>query len=716
MVALFAGTLGLSALLLFWAQPMFARMALPLLGGAPAVWNTAMAFFQATLLAGYAYAHLSTRLLPPRGQALLHLALLAAAALLLPIAPPEGWRPPAEATPIPWLLGLLAVGVGAPFLVASATAPLLQAWFARTRHRDAGDPYFLYAASNLGSLVALIGYPFLLEPLLGLEAQAWAWTAGYVALAVLIALCAFVARRSTSAAPAPLAAQVAWRTRARWVALAFVPSSLLLGVTQHITTDLAAVPLFWVAPLALYLLTFVIAFARRPAIPHWLALKLQIFLLLPVALTFHWQIKALWLVFALHLGAFFFTTLVCHGELAKSRPPAARLTEFYLWMSLGGVLGGAFNAFAAPLLFGSILEYPLMLALAGLLRPTLAEGPRSRLWDLALPAVLGLALIPKAHVADGGLPAIVLYTTAIGLLAYSFGDRPLRFALGVALMLTAGVGETLGGRDALHQARSFFGVHRVLADDDAGVRVLLHGTTIHGAQAANEARRREPLAYYHREGPLGQAFEALGARVKRVGAVGLGAGASACHRRDGQQWRFFDIDPLVERIARDPRFFDYLARCAPDTPVLLGDARLTLADEPEGAFHLLLLDAFSSDAIPLHLLTREALALYVRKLAPGGVLLLHISNWHLDLEPVAARLAADAGLAGRVQHFRFSEEVQERSAYRFSTSWVALARSEADLGRLAQDERWAALVPPAGQALWTDDYANLVGALRWTRN
>jgi spermidine synthase len=500
------------------------------------------------------------------------------------------------------------------------------------------------------------------------------------------------------------------------VALAFVPSSLLLGVTQHITTDLAAVPLFWVVPLALYLLTFVIAFARRPAIPHRLALKLQIVLLLPVAFTFYWQIKALWLVFALHLAAFFFTALACHGELAKSRPPAARLTEFYLWMSFGGVLGGAFNAFAAPLLFNSVLEYPLMLALAGLLRPTLAEGPRSRVWDLALPAILAAALIPKAQVVHWGLIATLLYAVTVGLLAYSFGARPLRFALGVALILVTGRSDRLGGPSALHQARSFFGVHRVLADREAGVRVLLHGTTIHGAQAIDESRRGEPLAYYHREGPLGQAFEALSARVKRVGAVGLGAGASACHKRDGQQWRFFDIDPVVEQIARDPRWFDYLARCAPGAPVILGDARLTLADEPDGAFQLLLLDAFSSDAIPLHLLTREALALYVRKLAPGGVLMLHISNWHIDLEPVVARLAADSGLAGRVQHFHFADPEKERRAYRFATSWVALARSEADLGRLAQDERWTRLIAPAGQAVWTDDYANLVGALRWTRD
>lgn len=715
MVGLFACTLAVSALLLFWAQPMFGRMALPLLGGAPAVWSTAMAFFQAALLAGYAYAHLATRLLTPRAQAALHLSLLAAAALTLPIALPGGWRPPAEGTPIPWLLGLLAVGVGAPFFVASATAPLLQAWFARTAHKDARDPYFLYAASNLGSLAALIGYPLAVEPLLGLTEQSWAWAAGYGALALLVALCAFAARGGTAPALAE-APPTSWAARARWVALAFVPASLLLGVTQHITTDLAAVPLFWVAPLALYLLTFVVAFARRPAIPHWLSLKLQVVLLLAVALTFFWQIKALWLVFALHLGAFFFTALVCHGELAKARPPAARLTEFYFYMSLGGVLGGAFNAFAAPLLFDGVLEYPLMLALAGLLRPTLREGPRSRLWDLALPAALALALLPKAQAAELGVAVFVLYAATLGLFAYSFAERPLRFALAVALVLVAGAGDRPGGRDALHQARSFFGVHRVLADERAGVRILLHGTTIHGVQSADPARRAEPLAYYHREGPLGQVFEALGPRISRVGAVGLGAGAAACHRRDGQQWRFFDIDPTVARIARDARWFSYLEACAPEAPVTLGDARLTLADQPDGAFHLLILDAFSSDAIPLHLLTREAVALYMRKLAPGGVALLHISNWHLDLEPVVARLAAEAGLAGRVQHFRFPDQAAAREAYRFSTSWAALARSEADLGRLAHDERWSLLVPPPSQALWTDEYANLIGALRWSRN
>jgi hypothetical protein len=716
---LFAITLFVSALLLFWVQPMFSRMVLPTLGGSPAVWNTAMVFFQTALLAGYLYAHLVSRWLGLRRQVALHLALLTVAALTLPIAIGGDWAPPTEGTPVLWLIALLAWCLGLPFLVVSATAPLLQKWFAASGHPAGRDPYFLYGASNLGSMLALLGYPLLLEPLLTLDRQNQAWTLGYAGLAVLVALCGLAvwrrpAGRAAAGAAAAAAddASVGWRERLHWLALAFAPSSLLLAVTAYITTDLASVPLLWVVPLSLYLLTFVIVFARRPLLRHAWMVKAQPFILIPLALVFD-QSAAFWLVLPLHLAAFFVTAMVCHGELARRRPATSHLTEFYLWMAFGGMLGGVFNALLAPIAFDWVLEYPLALVLACLLRPRLDQGRGGRLGTLALPLLVLLLMLLQVQWRRLGLPDLgvvgpLALLVPIAMLLYSFALRPLRFGLGVAAVLSAallaGEANPVEGR-----ARSFFGVYTI-RHDPAGYRFLEHGTTVHGAQHTDPVARREPLTYFHRAGPLGQIFASLADRPPRtVGAVGLGVGTVACYRRPGQHWTFFEIDPLVEQIARDRRYFHYLADCAPAAEVVLGDARRSLQTVP-GRYDLLILDAFSSDAIPVHLLTREAFALYRARLAPGGVIALHISNRNLDLAPVVAALLADAGLVGRIQTQAPALEAQR--AYRNAATWVAIARREDDLGALADDRRWQPL--PAGPAEpWSDDFSNLIGALRW---
>jgi hypothetical protein len=717
---LFAITLFVSALLLFWVQPMFSRMVLPTLGGSPAVWNTAMVFFQTALLGGYLYAHLVSRRLGLRRQVALHLALLTVASLTLPIAIGPDWTPPTEGTPVLWLIALLAWCLGLPFLVVSSTAPLLQKWFAASGHPAGHDPYFLYGASNLGSMLALLGYPLLLEPVLTLERQNEAWASGYAMLALLVAACGLAVWRrpragdaSHESLAAPDTRTIGWAQRLHWLALAFAPSSLLLAVTAYITTDLASVPLLWVVPLSLYLLTFVIVFARRPVLRHAWMIKAQPFIVIPLVLVFT-QSAAFWLVLPLHLAAFFVTAMVCHGELAKRRPATSHLTEFYLWMAFGGMLGGVFNALLAPIAFDWVLEYPLALVIACLLRPRLDHRRGGLPANLAMPLIVLLLMLLQVQWRRLGLPDLgaggaLALLVPVAMLLYGFAARPLRFGLGVAAVLSVAL---LAGEPNQVQARarSFFGVYTI-RHDPAGYHFLVHGTTVHGAQHTDPARRSEPLTYFHREGPLGQIFEALEDHPPHsVGAVGLGIGTVACYRGPGQHWTFFEIDPLVERIARNRRYFHYLEDCAPEAPVVLGDARRSLQEVSSGQYDLMILDAFSSDAIPVHLLTREAFALYLDKLAPGGLIALHISNRNLDLAPVVATLLADAGLAGRIQTQVPPLEAQR--AYRNAATWVAIARSEAELGALAGDPRWHRM-PAASAQPWTDDFSNLIGALRW---
>jgi hypothetical protein len=507
--------------LLFWVQPLYARLMLPLLGGAPAVWITAMLFFQAALLTGYLYAHLSIRWLGLKRQSVLHGALLLAAFVALPVALPQGWTPPAAAMPAGWQLALMAAGIGLPFFAVSATAPLLQRWFAHAGHADSANPYFLYGASNIGSIAALLGYPVLAEPALRLGQQGLVWTGLYTLLIALIGLCGYVMWRRYVAEPADarseglsLSAEIDWRRRLWWIALAFAPSSLMLGVTLHVSTDIAAVPLLWVVPLALYLLSFVIVFARRPLLPHRWMLVLQIPALLALAVTLSWNIAGLWGEIAIHLGAFFVIATACHGELAARRPAVRHLTEFYLWMAVGGVLGGLFNAVLAPLLFESVLEYPLMIAAVAALRPwKRVGGPGALALDVLFPAalaVLAIAVPLGFEWGAGGVgtaTVIGAYLFAAGATAgFALMGRPLRLALGLGVVLAAGplvlgqIGLAGGSpRNTILTERSFFGVHRVMLQSGPfAAHVLLHGTTAHGAQFLRPAARQRPLTYYHR--------------------------------------------------------------------------------------------------------------------------------------------------------------------------------------------------------------------------
>ena len=722
---LFMITIFLSSLLVFSVQPLFTKMVLPLLGSSPGVWNTAMLFFQIMLLLGYIYAHLTTRLLGVRWQAWFHLSIMALIVLFLPIGVAEGWTPPMEEAPVPWLIGLFAVSVGLPFFAVATNAPLLQRWFSHTRHSAAADPYFLYGASNLGSMLALLSYPLFFEPLLSNHEQSLTWAWAYATLVVLIGFCALTLwRREATSRPSstkPSAAHATSPThsqRFQWLVLAFVPSSLLLGVTMHITTDVASIPLLWVLPLMLYLLTFVIVFARRPWLRHSWMVQAQPFGLILLALLFHWIYKQVLVSFLLHIVVFFVTTMVCHGELAKRRPPTIHLTEFYLWMSLGGMLGGVFNVMIAPVLFNSVFEYPLMLVIACLLRPCQTPTtPRLMmtdvLWPFGLFTILSLPLWwMGSQPADWGTIGIVAFFLIMGLGMYSFRHRPVQFSLGIAagLVLTS----LLGTQDpVLTRERSFFGVNTVQQTSDGQFNLLVHGNTIHGAQHTDPSRWKEPLTYFHQNGPLGHFFQLLNRskEVDQVGVIGLGTGTLACFRQPGQHWTYYEIDPSVVRLAQDTRYFHYLDECGDDTEIVFGDGRLSLAIVQDKHFDLLVIDAFSSDTVPMHLITREALALYLRTLADGGQIAFNISNRNLEFSGVMGNLARDARLVGRIQQQRDVSQ-DEQAQFHFPSYWAVMARTSDDLAFLDADPGWQPLTPDPRTQVWTDDFSNVLGTLK----
>jgi hypothetical protein len=786
---LFACTMFVSATLLFLVQPMAGKLLLPKLGGTPAVWNTCMVFFQAALLAGYAYAHVLTRRCTPRRQVSIHLLLLLVPLAVLPIRLAENAAPPAEDNPTPWLLATLAAVVGLPFFVLATTAPLLQKWYSATGRSGARDPYFLYAASNLGSMLALLGFPTLVEPFLPLKAehwlsQSWVWSAGYGVLVLLIAACALqvwggAGQRSktlvTESESEPAAQPPSWSQRLRWVTLAFVPSSLMLGVTTYLTTDIAALPLFWVIPLALYLLSFILVFAYWPDSAHsvvtWVA---PLVVLVMIFMQMGEGLPPITVAIGINLVGLFLVALLCHGEMARSRPGVSHLTEFYLLMSLGGVLGGMFNALVAPVVFTSIAEYPIALVFACLLVPpfgtkdAIAGRGRTisdwRLWlDFGIAGLVGwIAYATKAFYMRGlrfyapihrewffywqnefarwlqskfdvggnfslngifvyGLPILAAYAAFLFL-----GGRGRMLGLAVAAMLLTSRIPANADMGLVHQERSFFGVLKVFrertvhGDHTEIAHSLVHGTILHGMQIYNEDRRREPITYFHRTGPIGQIFDALedDHRKPDIAVTGLGAGTLASYAQKGQKLTFYDIDPAVARIAQDHDYFTYLTDCPADWKIILGDARLRLADAPDNSYGLMFLDAFSSDSVPMHLISREAFELYLRKLAKGGFMVVNITNRYLDLEPVIGNIAKSVGMVALAQldngEIPGDEAQQFEQWYvKLASQWVILARTKEDFGPLADDPRWKPVRTDDRVGIWTDDYSNLLRVFLW---
>lgn len=854
MPILFAVTLFVSASLLFMVQPMVAKMILPLLGGSPAVWNACMVFFQALLLLGYLYAHRLTQRVPPARQWLIHLAVVAlpflsfGLAILFssrhtPIAIVESLAPTGDANPVLNVLALLAIAIGVPFFVVSTSAPLLQRWFAYTGHPSARDPYFLYSASNAGSMISLLGYPLLIEPNLSIVGQAWLFAIGFGLLASLVYLCGHAAAHPISVPPpksltvggrrktngdvrinvsaTPGGSEVndsldpppsLWR-KLRWIALAFVPSSLMLGVTFHMSTDIASIPLMWVIPLALYLLTFIIAFGR---VPSWfrvvignlapVMILLLVFTMISKVVSGHMGLEIL-----LHILTFFAVALMCHYELAYDRPSTRYLTEFYLLMSVGGMLGGIFNAIVAPLVFRHAFEYPLVLVFACLLVPPLSQMTASRdmqgteastsgrtalfgliparwsFWvngalDLIFPALVYVSfnfiyklpgsdwyaaeilngsdsggsdtfcrivasLSENLNLAPQTIIAILIFAVPV-MVCFFFVDRPLRFALSVgAILMPMKYQDSVQGY--IHVERSFFGILKV--EQRGTFNRLIHGTTLHGTQfnehfvrhwrddlqfmipnspwdvvviaGANWHYdvRQEPLTYYHRTGPVGAAFRELrtrkgGADAKApVAMVGLGTGSVSCYALPEQKLVFYEIDPAVKALVADSdRYFTYVRDArnrGADLVIRMGDARLKLKEDVDARYALLFVDAFSSDAIPVHLLTREAVQLYMDRLTEDGILALHISNKYVALEPVVAAIARDLGLEARIWN-----DSSERHIGKTASSWVMLARRKEYLGTLALSEEeqqkygteFRPLRSLKNMEAWTDDYADVL--------
>lgn len=721
---LYVLTILVGSFLLFLVQPMVARMALPRLGGAPAVWNSAMLVYQALLLGGYAYAHALGRLRLKVG-ALVHIAVLLAASLWLPIGLFAFAMPP-DAEPAVWVPWLLGASIGPLFFAVSAQAPLMQRWFAA--REPAGNPYALYAASNIGSFAGLLAYPLLVEPLMTLHQQSWLWSAGYVVLILLVAACAWLLPRGlTRAESVPTSEPVGLNRWLLWVALAFVPSGLMLATSTFLTTDIVAVPLLWVIPLGLYLLSFTVAFADRRGVADVLTKFAPITVLMfgGVMIAGHQQLP--YLTALMSLALLFMVAVALHTRMYQLRPAADRLTGFYLAMSIGGALGGVFAGLIAPVVFDWTYEYPILILAAGALVPQAFLLPIiERLWRgtpsghrvrVAIVAALVVLLVFVGITNPGEL--LGKQHENIAFLAVAFvgiavvGVRlPFMIVLAGALFLFGGYRalETSWAGD--QRVRSYFGVYTI--SDYANVRTLAHGTTLHGLELTGTPEREiEPTTYYVRHSGVGEAMRAaplLYGDGARIGVVGLGTGTLACYAKPGQRWTFFEIDPAVVGIARDSGKFNFLPRCLPNPNIVLGDARMQIAASPPHSFDILALDAFSSDAVPMHLMTTEAFETYARALAPRGVLLVHISNRFLNLQPVVAA-AAEKGRwhASMLQHVPSPEEGESASV----SDWIALSRDPATLVQLTlQDGRWQPLEPKPGFYPWTDDYATILPVVR----
>ncbi len=683
----YAATIFLSAFLLFQVQPLIAKIILPWFGGSAAVWSAALLFFQLVLLAGYAYAHCSIRFLKAKAQATTHVALLVASCALLPILPAESWKPSQVGDPTLRILLLLTATIGLPYFLLSATSPLLQAWY--VRRSGSGMPYRLFALSNFGSMLALVSFPFLVEPHLTSKYQAYSWSAAYVAFALACTLAAWFSRETFSreavgqddALPENIDAEPpprpAFADLALWVSLAAVASILLVSITTHLSQNVAPIPLLWVLPLALYLATFMLAFESDKIYHRGVILVL-------LAPMFYYMSRDLYedagnlhirIVIPVFSGGLFLCCMMCHGELARRRPAPRFLTLFYLMISLGGALGGIFVAIVAPRVFRSNLELPLGLGACAILGALVMwDGIQHRIgrWVFRVALLFGVGIF-------------------LGFLARKEVDSEKGFRL---------------------IARNFYGVLHVRDDlassaDEYSERTLLHGTINHGSQILDKEMEFKPTSYYGTSSGVGRAIRAIQKRGPiRVGVVGLGAGVLSNYGRAGDFYRIFEINPLIEKIAQTQ--FTFYPHSPADKRILMGDARLTMERMDSLQLDLLAVDAFSSDAIPIHLLTREALAVYFRHLKPNGILALHISNRYLNLEPVCARGAEFFGKQAMTV-----SDVEDEESYLSASTWVLVTSDSSIFQDPAFDnaDMQPAQAKPVFRA-WTDDYSNIVQILK----
>ncbi|MDH3470339.1 MAG: fused MFS/spermidine synthase [Acidimicrobiia bacterium] len=713
---LFAVTIFLGSALLFLVEPMVAKMLLPLLGGVPAVWNTTLVFFQLVLVAGYGWAHLWSSRLRLRTMVVAQLALFVVAGLTLPVALPAAWTPDNSA-PILWVLSALVLAVGLPFFALSTASPVLQRWYSHTTQPKAGDPYFLYAASNAGSLIGLAAYPLILEPTFSLDDQSRVWGFLFVLLLGLMALTGLTSirlRRADGAAPPSVLHDVAPTPvgdrpsqRLRWGILAAVPAALLLAVTHHLSIDVASVPLLWVVPLAIYLATFIVAFGANPQWLRDLAGRGLKVLAIPLAVALVAGVP-LWLDLTLSLGVFAAAAMVSHGELAHSRPNVGRLTEYYMLVSVGGAIGGVLTAVVAPQVFPVVLEYPLAVAasLAVLSKKFWVFRWTAKVRLALVVAIVGVVVLIVAIASPSDSALVALLTAAAGAVIYVATERRWQFVAAIGLLLAAAPLASL--TDAVFFDRSFFGTIRV--EDQEGFRRLSSGSTLHGSQSLDVVRAGEPTTYYHRSGPVNDLFSSrVDGRPHSAAIVGLGAGSIAAYGRSGDRLVFLEIDPIVAEVASDPRYFTYLSNSEADIDIRLGDGRLLLEASAE-TFDLIVLDAFTSDAIPIHLLTLEAMAAYADHLSGDGIVAYHVSNRHVELRPLLGRQAQELGLSAVA--ISDSTTPEEAATGKSPSRWVAVSPSRSTLGHLQTMSAWTEL-DIAGAPLWTDDYSNLVSVLRF---
>ena len=689
---LYACTIFLSAFLLFAVQPMIGKIILPWFGGSAAVWSTCLMFFQAALLGGYLYAHWSTTWFRPKKQALLHIALMALSLALLPILPSPSWKPSHAGDPSLRILLLLAVTIGLPYILLSTTSPLLQAWYVAAK--PGALPYRLFALSNFGSLLALLSYPVLIEPLLTTHAQAYGWSAIYVVFAAVCATIAWSALRTSHQPPAtpaetPLSSEVSpsWTVRLLWTALSTCASALLLAITNHLSQNVAPIPFLWVLPLAVYLLSFILCFERENVYHRGVFLPLLAIALDGAAYAIYanegnpniaWAIPTF-------VAALFICCMVCNGELARLKPDPRYLTSFYMMIALGGALGGLFVAIVAPRVFHTYLELPLSLvACSALAAVVLWISPQR----------------PSQQSSQTWLGKIPVTAVRMAMLAFTAG-----------LAIHLGYEKHLADQRFRLSVRNFYGVLRVRdipeSDTDTAVRRLIHGTINHGEQLMDAKRRDDPTSYYGPYSGLGRSMGYLQKRGPvRVAVIGLGSGVTASYCRTGDFFRFYEINPLALSIAST--WFTFLGDCKADHRVLLGDARLTLEGQPTQQYDLMAIDAFSSDAIPVHLLTREAFALYFRHLKPAGILAVHVSNRYLDLVPVVARNARDFGkTAVDVDDQDEDEDYFSNSDWVLVSGDAAIFRDPAFKSSSVQPARYRPSLRP-----WTDDYSNLFQILK----
>ncbi|MAH05964.1 MAG: hypothetical protein CL561_10440 [Alphaproteobacteria bacterium] len=739
-VPVYSLTLILSAVLLFSVQPMFSKMILPLLGGTSQVWNTSMLFFQLCLLAGYAYAHGTTKLLSAKLQAIIHVCLVTAFIISLPFGVDASLEPPYNSDPTFWQIGLMLTTIGGPFFLVSATAPMLQSWFTHSDHKDAHNPYFLYSASNFGSVAALLAYPVLIEPLLNLHNQTMSWMYGYIILIGAFILCAMLIWKSYSEKQSAIQndeiedeeTKVTWGARVRWLLLAFIPSSLMLGVTTHITTDIASAPLFWILPLTLYILTFVIVFARKPIISNTASIYISCLCIIITVITsiafkqVHF-IPAF--IIPLNLVTFFFVALACHGSLVNTRPYKTHLTEFYLFMSAGGALGGFFNAIIAPQLMTYPLEYPLVLGLATY---AFYIGQQKFLFS----GLWAKLTVPSLITKNSEALCIATFVLVFGITAQFMPHKGIQMAIGLlcglCLMTTINARKTfafcaivlltfpsfaayqnlLDGNNNILVSRNFFGVKRITENNL--VRTLFHGTTQHGNQPVAEEHKLVKTGYYAAKGPFNDAFNALSLSTKgqhNVAILGLGIGVMACYTQPQRHYDFYEIDVDVIRIAEDPNYFTYLSDCGSEYTNHLGDGRIEISKQPDEKYKMIVVDTFSSDNIPVHLITLDAARLYQEKLQDDGVLVFHISNRFLDLEPVMHTIGEALGLTTLKKYKDELTEIGDTKLASYPAQLVIMTNNEDYLTHV-KSLGWNETNAPDDFKVWTDNYSNILSVLR----